>query len=69
MIIEQDKIEATAGNLPPSTTFHEITGGNHSYFGKYGIQEGDSEGSISREAQVKETVEQIQKLYDDNGWD
>lgn len=69
MILEQGKIEATAGNLPPSTIFHEISGGNHSYFGKYGIQEGDSEGSISREAQVKETVEQIQKLYDDNGWD
>jgi predicted esterase len=69
MIVDQGKIEASASLLPPSTIFHEISGGNHSYFGKYGIQEGDSEGGISREVQIKETVQEIQNLFDQNGWD
>ena len=68
-ILEQGIIEATAPNLPSSTTYITISGGNHSYFGKYGLQEGDVHGGKSREDQVKETVEEIQKLYDDNDWD
>ncbi|WKY47489.1 alpha/beta hydrolase [Eubacteriaceae bacterium ES3] len=34
-----------------TTQFENISGGNHSYFGDYGLQEGDSEGTISRTEQ------------------
>lgn len=68
-IIDQGIIEARSINLPENTIYHTISGGNHSFFGKYGIQEGDGPGEISRERQVKETIDKIQKLYDNNGWD
>ncbi len=32
--------------------FYEITGGNHSYFGSYGMQKGDNEADIPREKQL-----------------
>ncbi len=68
-ILERGIIEAREVFLPPNTTYFTISGGNHSYFGKYEIQEGDSEGAISREEQTKITVTKIQNLYDTNGWD
>ncbi len=69
LIIDQQLIEGRALNLPLSTNYYTIPGGNHSFFGKYGIQEGDGSGTISRTDQVKETIGKIQKLYDNNGWD
>ena len=68
-IIDHDIITARSINFPVGTTYYTITGGNHSYFGKYGVQEGDSPGTISREKQIELTIKEIQKLYDDNGWD
>ncbi|WKY44241.1 alpha/beta hydrolase [Eubacteriaceae bacterium ES2] len=41
---------------PQNTKFETIDGGNHSYFGDYGLQEGDSPGSISRDQQQQLTA-------------
>ena len=69
MILEQGIVEARMPNLPDSTIYHTIVGGNHSYFGHYGLQEGDGQGTISRAEQTKQMVKEMQKLFDENGWD
>lgn len=69
LILERGIIESMSVNLPDSTRYHTISGGNHSFFGKYGLQEGDGAASITREAQTKEMVKEIQKLYDENDWE
>lgn len=43
------KIDETKDRLPPDTTFVEIVGGNHAFFGDYGSQGGDGVATISRE--------------------
>jgi pimeloyl-ACP methyl ester carboxylesterase len=50
-IADVEKLESTRANLPPSTRIVRIEGGNHSQFGYYGFQPGDSAATISREAQ------------------
>ena len=42
-------IERSKSKLPPDTTFTEIDGGVHAYFGDYGEQPGDGQPLISRE--------------------
>ncbi|MGS0687891.1 alpha/beta hydrolase [Nakamurella sp. GG22] len=41
-------IELSKSKLPPDTTFTEIEGGVHAYFGDYSEQPGDGQPSISR---------------------
>ncbi|MDO5292966.1 MAG: alpha/beta hydrolase [bacterium] len=43
--------------LSKDSKLQEITGGNHSYFGSYGLQEGDHEASITSEEQQKQAAE------------
>lgn len=45
--------------LPDSTQFTTIDGANHSQFGYYGFQLGDSRAGISRETQQKLVLEKI----------
>lgn len=52
-----DEIEASRVQLPPTTMFVEISGGNHAGFGWYGPQDGDGEATISREEQQAQVVE------------
>jgi hypothetical protein len=44
-----DIINETKANLPASTTYVAIEGGNHAYFGDYGPQARDGQPTISRE--------------------
>jgi hypothetical protein len=69
MILDQGIIETMKPNLPDSAVYHTIIGGNHSYFGHYGLQDGDGQGSLNREQQTLEVVKQMQKFFNDNGWD
>jgi hypothetical protein len=46
-IADKGKILAAKEQLPESTEFVEIKGGNHSYFGSYGLQKGDGEATIT----------------------
>jgi len=54
----EDKI-LNRKKLQGLTGIHEIMGGNHALFGDYGIQKGDGEATISREAQQEEAVKAI----------
>ncbi|HKV07868.1 MAG TPA: alpha/beta hydrolase [Thermoanaerobaculia bacterium] len=51
------EVEANRGNLPASTRWVRIEGGNHGQFGWYGRQLGDGKATISREEQQARTVE------------
>jgi pimeloyl-ACP methyl ester carboxylesterase len=46
-----DRVRANQRLLPPGTKWIEITGGNHSQFGRYGHQLFDGTATISREQQ------------------
>ena len=49
-----DDSRANGRNLPPSTEWIEIAGGNHSQFGFYGSQINDCSATISRDEQQKQ---------------
>mgnify|MGYP003299006868 CR=1 FL=1 len=49
-------------NLPEGLLEIIIEGGCHSYFGDYGHQSGDGEPTISREEQMRITVNEIEKF-------
>lgn len=57
-------LENTADLIPNSdkTYFFQIEGGNHSFFGSYGLQKGDGVANIAREDQYKITNELIDGL-------
>ena len=56
--------EASAEQLPASTQWVTIEGGNHAQFGDYGAQDGDGEASISPKAQWRYTTDAVLSLYD-----
>ncbi|MDB8792424.1 alpha/beta hydrolase [Romboutsia sp. 1001216sp1] len=49
-------------DLPNNTTYVEIEGANHSYFGDYGLQNGDNEALISEKEQINKTAKSIIKF-------
>jgi pimeloyl-ACP methyl ester carboxylesterase len=51
-----DRAKANEANLPVSTEWIAIEGGNHSQFGYYGFQLGDRTAEISREDQQGQTL-------------
>lgn len=58
-----DEVRTSKENLPESTKWVEIVGGNHSQFAWYGDQSGDSKAEISRtEQQNKVTFELLNFL-------
>jgi hypothetical protein len=60
-VLDREKYEKYLPNLPEKAKEVVIEGGCHSYFGNYGIQEGDGTPTITREEQIEETVEAILK--------
>ena len=56
-----DDIEKSKTNLPDTTVFKEIKGGNHAQFGMYGIQKGDNSAEVQtleqQEQMIKTTLE------------
>ncbi len=54
-----EEVQQYAKNLPPSTTFVKIEGGNHSQFGYYGWQFGSGRALISRNEQQRKTIEAV----------
>ena len=57
-----DSFEASRANLPSTTRFVVIDGGNHGQFGDYGFQPGDNEAITSRAQQQKQIVEATVKF-------
>ncbi|MEF9992685.1 MAG: alpha/beta hydrolase [Romboutsia sp.] len=58
-ILNFDKISISKEKLPDYTKYVEIEGGNHSQFGDYGTQSGDSDAIISQEEQMEITSSSI----------
>ncbi|SDN73284.1 Alpha/beta hydrolase family protein [Paenibacillus sp. yr247] len=54
--VNQDALMKAKANLPNTTEYHTIQGGNHSQFGSYGFQRGDLPSSISAKKQLDETI-------------
>jgi hypothetical protein len=54
-----EQISNNLNKFPSNTTFITINGGNHFNFGNYGVQSGDNNSTISREAQQNQTVSYI----------
>lgn len=54
-----ENIDNSRANLPTDSEFVAIEGGNHAQFGYYGNQTGDNVASISRDAQISQTVNAI----------
>ena len=59
-----DIIETTENR----SLFYEIEGGIHSYFGDYGLQEGDGTPTITQEEQQTIIVDWLQAFFEANGW-
>ncbi len=58
-VMNKDNYVGSMGNLPADLTETIIEGGNHSGFGMYGLQEGDTEATITGVAQIEETARLI----------
>jgi alpha/beta superfamily hydrolase len=58
-IADKNKILAAKEQLPESTEFFEIKGGNHSYFGSYGFQKGGGKATITEDEQINMVVNHI----------
>ncbi|MGB5952307.1 MAG: alpha/beta hydrolase [Ornithinimicrobium sp.] len=50
-------IEESRKNLPPDTTFVQVDGAVHAFFGDYGPQAGDGEPAVSRASAQRQIVE------------
>lgn len=65
-LASEAEVHQFAPNLPPSTHWTRIEGGNHAQFAWYGWQIGDHGASISREEQqeitVRAIIEQLQRV-------
>lgn len=55
-ILNQDAYKSNLGNLPSNKHENTIVGGNHSYFGMYGLQKGDNAATITVDDQMDQTV-------------
>lgn len=55
-LADPDAVLAAKDNLPPSTKWVGIEGGNHAGFGWYGEQDGDLAATINREEQQEQVV-------------
>lgn len=58
-LASEEEIHQFAPNLPPTTTWARIPGGNHAQFGWYGWQLGDGTATITRAEQQAATVQAI----------
>ncbi len=58
-VLDRDKYATCLNNLPSNYLELVIAGGCHSYFGSYGIQNGDGTPTITKEEQLDMTVDFI----------
>ena len=63
-VINMENYEANKVNWPADSLEYVIQGGIHSYFGNYGIQEGDGTPGITNDEQIKETADVIEKFIE-----
>ena len=58
-VLNRDRYEKYRENLPADTVEVVIEGGCHSYFGSYGMQQGDGAPSVTRDAQIRQTADAL----------
>ena len=58
-VLNMEKYSEHKPNLPSDFEEFIIDGGCHAYFGAYGEQEGDKKATITRDEQIKITVDEI----------
>ena len=58
-VADEKSIMKNRTKLPEATKYVRIDGANHSQFGYYGFQLGDSRATISREQQQEATLKNI----------
>ena len=58
-VMNRKKYEKCKKNLPENFKQYIINGGNHAFFGMYGTQKGDGEGSYGNERQITYTAGKI----------
>ena len=63
-VLNWENWEASVDQLPQTTDWVTIEGGNHAQFGDYGPQEGDGEPTISAEVQWDTTTDKVLELFD-----
>ena len=64
-VINFDNMIKAKEDLPKDTEYVEIEGGNHSAFGDYGLQKGDTKSIIPENKQLEITVESICNFISD----
>ena len=65
-VLNMDKYNECKVNLPSDYNEVIIEGGCHSYFGMYGMQDGDGTPNISNEEQINITANAIMELIKEN---
>ena len=63
-VMNREKYDENKSNLPDDYTEMIIDGGCHAYFGMYGEQDGDGTPAITKEEQIRLTVENIVKMME-----
>lgn len=58
-VINKDKAEEAKEDYPSDTKHITLDGGNHAYYGEYGMQSGDGDATISPQQQRQQTVNYI----------
>jgi hypothetical protein len=62
-VMNAGKYAKYKSNLPQNFTEYVIEGGNHAYFGMYGKQDGDGEGSLGNRQQIILTAAKIVSVF------
>ena len=62
--LNRDVYETSREYWPTTASEYVLPGGNHANYGNYGMQDGDMEAEITREAQQTFTAEKILELVD-----
>lgn len=60
-VLNRDAYEKNRGNIPQAVE-DVIEGGCHSYFGDYGLQDGDGTPAISRDEQIARTADDLAQM-------
>lgn len=64
LVLNREKIQSGKQFMPENYTEICIEGGNHAWFGNYGVQKGDGKADISREEQQEQAAEAIQSMVE-----
>lgn len=64
-VLKMNKYEENRAHWPSDATEVVLPGGNHSYFGCYGVQKGDGKATITNEEQIQMAADAIEQWMDE----